>query len=235
MLRVLQDSREIAVARSDLVRRRASALDGPVTRMLRRYGVVPGVAVGDPLKSWDVQKTVDFLKKNYGPRARALDIGCFACEILPILHRLGFADLTGVDLNPQVQQMPLNRAVRYVVGNFLDTGFPDRSFDCVTAVSVIEHGFQPGPLLAEMSRLLRPGGTFVASFDYWPEKIDTRGQLIFGLSWDIFSARETAAFVEQAHTFGFEPYSTLEFSASAAPIHYAGHQYTFAWLVLRKS
>lgn len=235
MLRVLQDSQEIAAARADLVRRRASALDGPITGLLRRFGMVAGVAVGDPLKSWDVRKAVDFLEKEYGPQARVLDIGCFACEILPILHRLGFTDLTGVDLNPRVRQMPLNGTVHYVVGDFLDSGFPDCSFDCITAISVIEHGFQPARLLAEASRLLRPGGAFVASFDYWPEKIDTRGERIFGLSWDIFSAAEIAAFAERAQAFGLVAHSTLEFSASAAPIDYGGHQYTFAWLVLRKN
>jgi SAM-dependent methyltransferase len=234
MLRVLQNRFDIEQARSELLRRRASALDGPWVGLLRRLGLLRGVAVGDALKSWDVLLTANFVESRYGTQARVLDLGCFGSEILPVLHRLGLRDLTGIDLNPLVHRMPLEGAIRYLVGDFLQASLADRSFDCITAISVIEHGFQPQRLLAEVSRMLSPGGAFVASFDYWPQKIDTRGQRLFGLSWDIFSADEVASFVEEARSFGLSPQAALDYGAAAAPIDYAGRRYTFAWLALCK-
>ena len=234
MLRILQSRDEIRAARADLARRRASALDGKLPRFLMRLGLVSRAPVGDLVKSWDLRRTIDFLEETYGPAARVLDMGCFSCELLPALARLGYGRLTGMDLNPRVINMPSSRSVRYLAGDFLDTGLPDASFDCITAISVIEHGFQPDRLLSEISRLLVPGGAFVASFDYWPEKLSTDGIRLFGMSWSIFSEEEIDAFIGQARSLGFEPHSNLEFSASAAPIHYAGYRYTFGWLVLRK-
>jgi SAM-dependent methyltransferase len=46
--------------------------------------------------------------------------------------------------------------------------FPDDSFDLIASCWVLEHVREPGPFLAEVSRLLRPGGTFVAlSINAW--------------------------------------------------------------------
>jgi SAM-dependent methyltransferase len=57
----------------------------------------------------------------------------------------------------------------------MHTPFEDRSFSCITSISVIEHGFDGSRLVREVSRLLVRGGYFIASFDCWPEKIDSSG------------------------------------------------------------
>lgn len=46
----------------------------------------------------------------------------------------------------------------YVVGDFLETSLPDRSFDVVTLVEVIEHVDEDARFIAQAFRLLKPGG-----------------------------------------------------------------------------
>ena len=60
----------------------------------------------------------------------------------------------GVDLNPG----PKNRYV--VVGDFHDLQFVDDSVDCVYTNS-LDHAFALDKILAEVHRVLRPGGHFI--------------------------------------------------------------------------
>ena len=89
-------------------------------------------------------------------------------------------------------------------------------------------------LLTEVSRLLRDDGYFVASFDYWPEKLDTTGTRAFGMDWRIFSRDEVDAFVEQARAFELEPIGPLRVDAKEPVIQWSGRRYSFAWLALRR-
>jgi len=89
-------------------------------------------------------------------------------------------------------------------------------------------------LLNEISRLLRPGGYFIASVDYWPDKIDTTGSKMFGMDWRIFSREEVLAFLEEARGYGLSPCGPISLEANEALIEAAGKNYTFAWLVLQK-
>jgi len=115
------------------------------------------------------------------------------------------------------------------------TLFGDKSFDAVTAISVIEHGYDPQRLIPEIARLLRPGGYFLASFDYWPEKIDTTGTRIFGMEWTIFSREEVLGFLSKAREYGLTPVGDLALDAGDKVIRWGGKEYTFGWLALRKS
>ena len=131
--------------------------------------------------------------------------------------------------------MPYQDSIDYQRVDFMHTNFGGASFRAITAISVIEHGFQATPLLKEVSRLLRPGGYFVASFDYWPEKIDTTGIRLFGVSWQIFSEAEVAQFVSDAKEFGLESVGDLKSESSERAIEFDGKKYTFGWIVLRKA
>ncbi len=231
---ILQSDSEIKKARTELDRRGLSCLEPWWLRQLRRLGLWPGVSVGDAIKSWDVLSTTEFIENHVSKEHPVLDIGAYASEIPVILHRLGYTNLAGVDLNPNLRNMPYAGSIRYEVADFMQTPFASSSFQAVTAISVIEHGFDGIALLNEVYRLLRPGGFFIASFDYWPEKIDTGGMKLFDMSWTIFSADEVTEFIEQATKHGLYPHSRINLAAVDKVVSHAGKNYTFAWLALHK-
>lgn len=206
----------------------------PLRRIGKKLGLPTGVNVGDTIESWDVLTTTRFIQKNVSPDTPILDIGAYASEILCVLHRLHYSTLTGVDLNPALTRMPYAEIIRYEVADFMHTPFPAEAFGAITAISVIEHGFQSQPLLREITRLLRPGGYFIASFDYWPEKVDTTGIDIFGMDWRIFSNTDVLTLINQASAFGLQPCGELNLDTHTPIMDYAGKRYAFAWMVLQQ-
>jgi ubiquinone/menaquinone biosynthesis C-methylase UbiE len=234
-MEVLKNNSQIAASRQALKRNGSSALESSFRSLLRRYGLVRGMVLGDYLKSWDVLETLNFIKQHVQKNEPILDIGCYASEIIVALHKSGYANLTGADLNPELKQMPYQNSIRYETTDFMKTPFSDASFKAITSISVIEHGFDGQALLKEMSRLLHSGGYFIASFDYWPEKIDTTGTKFFGMDWKIFSKQEVADLIEQASGYGLAPVGELLYEGQEKPIECGGKKYTFGWLVLKKT
>lgn len=235
VMEVLQNKLQISKARKELIIKGASLVESPVHSLMRKLGLVGGVKMGDMVKSWDVLSTINFLQSRVKKNDPILDIGCYASEVIVALHKLGFSNLTGADLDPNLQKMPYQDSIRYEITNFMHTNFENASFQAITSISVIEHGFDGQALLKEVSRLLRPGGYFVASFDYWPEKIDTTGTKFFGMDWKIFSKDEVASFVSEASAYGLVPVGEMRYNGKDKPIDCAGKQYTFGWLVLKKT
>lgn len=204
----------------------------PVARF-KRLVRLPGAAtnlVPDPIKSWDVLRALDAIRRRCLPGDPVLDLGSVGSAIPPALHRLGYLDVHGIDLDPRVTRMAHGDAVRYRVGDMTATPYADGSFKAITAISVIEHGFRPEPLLQEVARLLKSGGFFFFSTDYWPEKIDTSKVPLFGMTWDIFGAEEIERLLSDAHAVGLTTTSvprTALRAVSGRPISYEGFEYTF--------
>lgn len=232
---VLQSKAEIEQARRELHRRELSFTSSWWKRLATKIAISKAIDVGDELKSWDVLKTIHFIERNVSKSDPILDMGAYSCELLCILHNLRYSNLAGIDLNPDIKKMPYADAVRYEVSNFMQTQFQSESFQVISAISVIEHGFNSGRLLAEVSRLLRPGGYFVASFDYWPDKLDTSGVSFFGMDWTIFSEQDVRRFLDEARSYDLTPSGNVDLASSERPIKCAQKEYTFAWLVLQKS
>ena len=148
-----------------------SIYESLASELLRKVGLAQGVDVGDVRKSWDVIKTADFLVDRVPRGAPILDIGGYASEILCVLHKLNFSDLTGIDLDPRLDRMPCGNAIKYMSGDFTQTQFETETFSAITAISVLEHGYCGPKVFNEISRLLKVGGYLISSVDYWPEKM----------------------------------------------------------------
>src|SRR3954467_6550223 len=141
-LEVLQSNAQVRAARRQLKRKAVSFVRPAWRTWLARYGFVrDGFAIGDHIKSWDVAQTAHLIAAHVPKDEPVLDIGAFASEMPPILHRLGYRRVCGVDLNPRIADMPFAGAIDYRVGDFLRTPYADAHFAAITAISVIEHGF----------------------------------------------------------------------------------------------
>lgn len=235
MMEVLQSQRQFEEARRLMKSRGQSALEPALLRSLRRWHLVPGLPIGEFNKSWDVERTLQLIGEELPREAPVLDLGAFCSEVPVSLAKMGYTQVHGIDLNPMVQQMPFAGQVRYSVGDFTSTPFAPESFAAVTAISVIEHGYDPQKLFAEVNRILRPGGLFIVSFDYWPQKIDTAGTTFFDLSWLIFSELDFTGMLEVARANGLLPHGEIHPAAAERTVECAGFAYTFAWAVLRKN
>lgn len=109
------------------------------------------------------------------PGAKVLDVGCGtggdAFTIASLVSPEGF--VTGVDPSQSLIAEATRRAagrglpVRFEVGDAQALRFPDDSFDAVRCERVLMHVPDPRQALAEMTRVLKPGGRMaVQDFDW---------------------------------------------------------------------
>jgi len=233
-IKVLQHLNEINYARQQMRSRGVSMLPALwICRLLTAIGL-SSILRGDLIKSWDLWETACFLEKHVASDQPVIDLGAYHSEILPVLHRTGFTRLHGVDLNPELVREPYYNKITYTVGDFYCCPYANNSFAAITSISAIEHGHDQNKLLREVARLLMPGGYFICSTDYWPEKINTNESEVLGMSWTIFSTKELRNIFDEAQSLGLYPVGPLEFKVSQPVIQYGGKSYTFAWFVLRK-
>jgi SAM-dependent methyltransferase len=99
------------------------------------------------------------------PPLRILDVGCGTGLNAERLAAKGHT-ITGIDLSPVAIEKFTQKGFKGMVCDIeRDAGVPlaSASFDLVFASEVIEHVSDTGTFLAEVSRLLRPGGTLILS------------------------------------------------------------------------
>lgn len=92
-----------------------------------------------------------------------LDVGCGAGFLANDLAQAGF-ELTGLDASAESLQIAkkydrTNR-VQYEQGNADNLPYPDESFNVCCAMDFLEHVDYPAKIIAEIGRVLKPGGLF---------------------------------------------------------------------------
>lgn len=103
---------------------------------------------------------------------RCLDVGCGAGGFAPLLAEK-FTFVGGVDLSQTLAKAAAGRGMRALCAD-LDEGelpYADDSFEAIVCCDVLEHVFDPVVFVSRVTRVLRPGGTFVVSVPnirYWP-------------------------------------------------------------------
>jgi ubiquinone/menaquinone biosynthesis C-methylase UbiE len=115
---------------------------------------------------WD-RTLVQDLRPHIGS-LRILDVGCATGRLLERFAEAGAADLFGVDLAPRILEVARERLSGTGASVELRTADAEDvlpwnrdSFDVVTLTGVLHHFFRPLDALAEIHRVLRPGGRLV--------------------------------------------------------------------------
>lgn len=232
-IEVLRSRAQIESARKELGKRKASFARGGPAPLARRLPWRAVRGIGDRLKSWDVWRTLRFVEATCPRQAQVMDLGAYESELPYVLGAVGYTRIVALDLTRELAEMPRRRGIDPVRGDFLRLPLRDHSVRAVTAVSVIEHGYRGAMLFEEVSRVLIPGGHFISSFDYWPEKLDTTGINLFGMDWRIFSREEVGELLLEASASGLVPMGGANLQAGEPVARHAGRDYTFAWMVLR--
>ncbi|HEX6517542.1 MAG TPA: methyltransferase domain-containing protein [Nocardioidaceae bacterium] len=129
--------------------------------------------------------TVDFDRLGVAPGDRVLDMGCGAGRHAFELYRRG-ADVVAFDQDAdelaavsdmfaamrQAGEVPAGAEADVKQGDALQLPFADGEFDRVVAAEVLEHIPDDETAIAELARVLRPGGTLAVTVPRWfPERV----------------------------------------------------------------
>ena len=118
--------------------------------------------------------------------ARVLEVGCGPGRLSILLTRRHGLHVTGLDLDPAMVERARANAARpagehggepsFLVGDVASLAFPDRSFDLVVSTLSMHHWADPTAGLAEIGRVLRPGGRALV-WDFRAGRVPLHGHL----------------------------------------------------------
>jgi SAM-dependent methyltransferase len=129
--------------------------------------------------------TVDFEKFDVKPGERVLDMGCGGGRHAFALYRRG-ADVVAFDMDASELadvavmfeamaaegEVPAGAKAATVRGTAYALPFEDNSFDKIIAAEVMEHLPEDTRAMAELTRVLKPGGLIAVTVPRWlPEKV----------------------------------------------------------------
>lgn len=144
-----------------------------------------------------VQSLFDIPEKYLGPRGfdirirvetvkeftknikldNVLDIGCgdgsLSAPLLSKCNHLTLVNISSKMLELARRKIPAERVndVRVIEGSFLGSNLPAQSFDLILCVGVLAHVDSPAAVIAEISRLAKPGATILLevtdSYHFW--------------------------------------------------------------------
>jgi hypothetical protein len=241
MLRVLQSQSQIDEARLWL--RTAGCDSSQGWARLRfwlhytlRYRTAPvPVAVN---KSWDVKTMLQAIETHCPNRESAIfEMGCVNSEIPLALWWRGYRNIRASDLDPHGQAIRwYGNEINFYQENFYSPQVPDESFDVMTALSVIEHGYNQTNLLKTFRRFLKPGGMVCLTTDFHEPKLEVPSDFrVFGQTYRIFDRAEIESLIQEAASLGLRLAGDVQWQQSNYPISWLDRNFTFLFLAFIKT
>ena len=168
---------------------------------------------------WRVPYFKDALVKHYGQdvsQVRLLDVGCGGGVLTEELAALG-CQVTGIDISPksiavaQAHAAISRLSIDYKVGSGTSLPFKNNSLEAVSCCDVLEHIRDWKQVIAEVGRVLVPGGLFF--FDTINRTTKSKVTFIYGLQelpltklmpagthvWDMFITPQEITSALQEH------------------------------------
>ncbi|MBV9122862.1 MAG: class I SAM-dependent methyltransferase [Planctomycetes bacterium] len=138
------------------------------------------------LRQWRRENSTDIPALFYDPTigryfrdcSSVLDVGAYAGENMLWLQAGGWR-VSGVEPNPQAARLALQFGLDVRVSSLEDSRLPPASFDAVYLSYVIEHLLDPRAMLAELWRILKPGGRLLLT----THNVESLWRYVFGPYW----------------------------------------------------
>jgi SAM-dependent methyltransferase len=103
-----------------------------------------------------------------------LEVGCGPGELAERIGRELGAEVVAIDQSERMVELTSARGVDACVGDVQDLPFGDGAFDCAVAAWMLYHVSDLDRGLAELRRVLRPGGRLVAVTNHHDHLIELR-------------------------------------------------------------
>jgi SAM-dependent methyltransferase len=122
-----------------------------------------------------VTERIPLFRQAIGRGKRVLDLGCRSGALTR--HFLEGNEVVGLDIDRAALAKAAQLGIETVVADVEQPlPFPDSSFDAVVAGELLEHLRFPGEVVAEIRRVLRPGGVLAGSV---PNAFNVQNRLRF--------------------------------------------------------
>lgn len=121
----------------------------------REHGVNPWMSQEPQLRHWTVGKVLEWVPHN----SRVLDAGCGIGHMLGDLSTV--YDATGIDIAGEYVQYAQEFGCDARVGWLERLEFSDDTFDAAVCCDTLEHVRDPARVVAELRRIVKPGGVLV--------------------------------------------------------------------------
>lgn len=168
----------------------------------------------------------EILNTHIQTGSRCLDVGCGDGSSVGPWLLARKCTYMGVDISQNAIQKAASSGLQAkLIKDASSLPFPDDSFDAALCLEVLEHLFEPHLALAEMLRVLKPGGvlvTTVPNVAYWRRRLDLALLGRWNPIGDDLSVEQPW---RDPHIRFFTPPSLKRLIASTGyyPVHISGH------------
>lgn len=120
------------------------------------------------MKKWRHQKLFEYIKDNFNKNIKVLELGPGDGTMLFNLYSSGYKNINFIDKEDninyrEIKSLDIGKTVNL---NKESISFPDKSFDLIIALQILEHLENPWHFKRECVRLLKSGGKLIFSMPH---------------------------------------------------------------------